>query len=566
MLTVGEPLLEGAKVQYSVNDVDEVSLCFSIEGINLQQEGANLIISFPNDSIIVLENFFSGATSSEFPMLSFKEGVSLSGVQLSNAYNFVAMGDDGISNDSSDKENSNVLSLLAEINTSSEEVYVEAAYTIPNSSRILSQNVIGFPVPSKNIANARSGNEDIPVKNKTGQEKSELPIEESAIDEVALRESLLDLYSDPVDGESQVESFEAAPSEEIFEELTITADAGVTVSGGGIGEYKDSGTELVQGISTFAVLDPLSFSSTSLHGPTGQSVTSSFVEGPSVAVAPPALKLVAGNLNWTNWIHGESPAPSNVSIFGGVVVDSSVGISTVNITIAGMVGDKVYLDSNSFPDGSAMNTEHRIGELLVVLNQAGDGTITLIITSATGAVLSPAQIEDFLKGLGYFNDNIGDASSLETGYREGSITIVQGDGQPVAGDFLVNYRDKVVDGFIANVGDSNSYYGAGDGNDNNFDFSNSSGSHLGVGGAGNDTLLGGSGGDMLLGDGSINGNTVSMDGGSGNDFIDGGAGNDSIVGGGGADSILGGAGNDIIFGGMIPPLGGTGADSSNPNW
>ena len=74
-------------------------------------------------------------------------------------------------------------------------------------------------------------------------------------------------------------------------------------------------------------------------------------------------------------------------------------------------------------------------------------------------------------------------------------------------------------------------------------------------GAGNDIFAMQSGLEML----------VSVDGGTGNDFLQGSGGNDTLIGGDGADHLRGGAGNDIVGGGdgddVISWFAGDGSDS-----
>jgi uncharacterized delta-60 repeat protein len=85
-----------------------------------------------------------------------------------------------------------------------------------------------------------------------------------------------------------------------------------------------------------------------------------------------------------------------------------------------------------------------------------------------------------------------------------------------------------------------------------------SGNDLLTGGGGRNVLFGGSGHDFLYGDG---GDDVLF-GGTGNDFLSGGSGDDVLVGGDGDDFLIGGAGRDLIIGSQDNDflLGGNGED------
>ena len=82
-------------------------------------------------------------------------------------------------------------------------------------------------------------------------------------------------------------------------------------------------------------------------------------------------------------------------------------------------------------------------------------------------------------------------------------------------------------------------FNGGRGNDT-LDGSDANGPLLGRGGAGDDSLIGGSGDDALLG-------------GAGADVLSGGAGNDTLVGGAGSDELSGGTGADVFRYLAVPP-------------
>lgn len=159
--------------------------------------------------------------------------------------------------------------------------------------------------------------------------------------------------------------------------------------------------------------------------------------------------------------------------------------------------------------------------------------------------------DDFLYG-GLGDDELHGGNGFDTAAKDLS-----------AGQFIVEKHRLIVDGFITNNHDLESFFINGSAGDDLIDVSQAKGACVLSGGEGNDTLVGSDHDDSLYGDGGndivvgrrgndqILGGTGddSADAGLGDDWIEGEAGNDSLKGGEGQDRIRGGADDDLLNGG-----------------
>jgi Ca2+-binding RTX toxin-like protein len=109
----------------------------------------------------------------------------------------------------------------------------------------------------------------------------------------------------------------------------------------------------------------------------------------------------------------------------------------------------------------------------------------------------------------------------------------------VVGEVFGTRLVSTLGGFTEVTGLESLTFNGGRGDDT-LDGSGANGPLLGRGGAGDDELIGGSGDDALSG-------------GAGADVLSGGAGDDTLVGGAGPDELRGGAGADVFRYGDVPP-------------
>ena len=168
------------------------------------------------------------------------------------------------------------------------------------------------------------------------------------------------------------------------------------------------------------------------------------------------------------------------------------------------------------------------------------GTLQINGTGAADQWLVDTGLAFDDPGVYVFDDSGASAGRVSlAGIRHVEINGLAGADRLVVGDVFGTRSVRILSGTAQIVGIDSLTFNGGDGNDT-LDGSAANGPLLGRGGAGDDLLIGGSGRDVLLG----------------------GAGNDTLQGGAGADTLNGGTGNDILIGGLGRDVltGGPGAD------
>lgn len=343
---------------------------------------------------------------------------------------------------------------------------------------------------------------------------------------------------------------------------------------GGIGEYDDGSQEhsieytkalgladsnfSLRGIGSSTLSGEVGYSSNN-SGTSSSSSSSSTTPPPpppTVHIPPPRINVSQNNAmgNWDN-------ASNQDTLLSNVAITTQNGISVASISITMQQGDSLTLSNGTVITMSSSGTV-TIEGLTITYSVDANNVLSLTISSPSG-VCDTAQLQAFLSNLRYWNSEFGTNPSIDTGNREGSLTLTQTDNQSVQTSLSVGYRDKVSGNFTAESTSHSFYYQGSDASER-VDLSQSSGSNLIVGGAGSNTLIGGSGADIIIVGGSANGNnrpTIDNPQATGNSTVSAGAGNDTIIGSAGSNTIDAGDGNDLIFGGPI------GVDSSNnPLW
>lgn len=145
-------------------------------------------------------------------------------------------------------------------------------------------------------------------------------------------------------------------------------------------------------------------------------------------------------------------------------------------------------------------------------------------------------------GVFVFNDSGASSSRVSlAGVRHVEINGLAGADRLVVEDVFGTRSVPIRGGTTQVVGIDSLTFDGGGGNDT-LDGSAANGPLLGQGGAGDDLLIGGSGNDVLLGGAGRD----TLLGGAGADILDGGTGNDVLIGGLGRDVLTGGPGADVF--------------------
>ncbi|MEE3366216.1 MAG: hypothetical protein VX304_11260, partial [Planctomycetota bacterium] len=239
---------------------------------------------------------------------------------------------------------------------------------------------------------------------------------------------------------------------------------------------------------------------------------------------------------------------------GADVVPSRLLSEIVNVVVTGQTGvdDTLVVTASAIPAGGVSFDGGGTGSdsLAIGLNQAE--SVTSLSVVLLGANTGTADVDG--QTVSFINVASVDSSGLAA---LGSHSIEYADSD----DNIAVTGTTVSDGLFAYQADSlDSLTINGGGGNDNIDASASTGAVTLVGGNGDDVLLGGPGNDVLNGN---DGNDL-VSGGGGDDSLLGEAGNDTLKGGGGIDTISGGDDDDLLRGqgGVLNALdGGAGNDT-----
>ncbi len=208
----------------------------------------------------------------------------------------------------------------------------------------------------------------------------------------------------------------------------------------------------------------------------------------------------------------------------------------------------VYISPKTFPsekpgDGAGSIVDDTIGDGTghdLRVGASAFGTLRIDGTGAADQWLVSTGLAFDDPGVYVFDDSGASSSRVSlAGIKHVEVNGLAGADRLVVGDVFGTRSVRVLGGTAQITGIESLTFNGGNGNDT-LDGSAANGPLLGRGGAGDDLLISGSGNDVLLG----------------------GAGNDTLQGGAGADVLNGGTGNDILIGGLGRDVltGGPGAD------
>lgn len=171
-----------------------------------------------------------------------------------------------------------------------------------------------------------------------------------------------------------------------------------------------------------------------------------------------------------------------------------------------------------------------------LLGPSAFGTLRIDGTGAADQWLVSTGLAFDDPGVYVFDDSGASSSRISlAGVRHVEINGLAGADRLVVGDVFGTRSVRILSSTAQITGIESLTFNGGGGNDT-LDGSAANGPLLGRGGAGDDLLIGGSGRDVLLG-------------GAGNDTLQGGAGADTLNGGTGDDILIGGLGRDVLTGG-----------------